>query len=295
MTDQATELRPAPALPVEVTPPQPQHQLTAYSAFANPQAFETGKEMAKALQKSTLIPERFRNNVADCLIVLEMSQRMKCSPFTLMQKLYEVHGKWGIEAQFLIASVNQSGKCSPIRYTESGEGDEQGCIAWVVDKSGERLESVPVTIAMAKAEGWFSKLGSKWKTMPALMLRYRAAAFLARQYFPELSLGMPTVEEVRDIGDDTASRGNGAADLDAQVMGQDDAIPGEVVDEETGEVTTVDEAPTTADELVLNIKSATTTDQVDELEDACREMAPKDRQKVKAAAADARARLGDGS
>jgi hypothetical protein len=52
---------------------------------------------------------------------------------------------------------------------------------------------------MANAEGWVSKAGSKWKTMPELMMRYRAAAFFGRLYAPEITMGMHSVEEVVDI------------------------------------------------------------------------------------------------
>jgi hypothetical protein len=48
---------------------------------------------------------------------------------------------------------------------------------------------------MAKADGWYQKEGSKWKTLPQLMLMYRAAAFFSRTFCPELSLGMQTVDE----------------------------------------------------------------------------------------------------
>ena len=56
---------------------------------------------------------------------------------------------------------------------------------------------------MAKDEGWYGKAGSKWKTMPELMLQYRSAAFFQRTYAPEISMGMQTVEEIRDVVDTT--------------------------------------------------------------------------------------------
>ena len=43
------------------------------------------------------------------------------------------------------------------------------------------------------------KTGSKWQTMPDLMLRYRAGAFFSRIYAPDLTLGMRTAEEETDI------------------------------------------------------------------------------------------------
>ena len=52
-----------------------------------------------------------------------------------------------------------------------------------------RSDSIAPSIAMAKAEGWYAKNGSKWKTMEDLMLRYRSAAFFARTVAPEVALG----------------------------------------------------------------------------------------------------------
>ena len=50
---------------------------------------------------------------------------------------------------------------------------------------------------MAKAEGWTKN--SKWRTMPQLMLNYRAASFFGRQHVADLLLGVQTEEEVVDI------------------------------------------------------------------------------------------------
>jgi hypothetical protein len=52
---------------------------------------------------------------------------------------------------------------------------------------------------MAKAEGWLDKGGSKWKTMPELMLRYRAGTFFGRLYAPDVLMGLYTQDEALDI------------------------------------------------------------------------------------------------
>ena len=67
--------------------------------------------------------------------------------------------------------------------------------------TGETLESDPITIETAIKEGWYTKSGSKWATMPSLMLTYRAAAFWQRMYCPEISMGFLTKEETDDIQD----------------------------------------------------------------------------------------------
>jgi len=129
-----------------------------------------------------------------------MANRVGMSPLATMQNLYVVHGKPTWSAQFIVSVVNHSGRFSPIRYDMQGEGNTRSCTAYATDLvTGEKLEGVTVSMEMAHAEGWSKKAGSKWKTMPELMLRYRAATFFGRLYAPDLLLGMQTIEEMRDI------------------------------------------------------------------------------------------------
>ena len=157
--------------------------------FMNIQAFEAAQRMIRPLSESDLVPVTFQKRPANCLIALETAQRIGASPMMVMQNLYIVHGKPAWSSTFLIACINASRKFTPLRYRMTGEKgtDTYGCVAWAIDRDGEKLESPEVTIGMAKAEGWYGKTGSKWKTMPELMLRYRAATFFARTYVPELT------------------------------------------------------------------------------------------------------------
>ncbi len=171
------------------------------TAFSNAGSFESAQRMALALSSSSIVPESFRGkqNLGNCLIALEVAQRLGASPLAVMQNLYIVHGKPAWSSQFVIAAVNSTGRYTPLRFDISGEGEKKQCIAWATEKeTGQRLESPAVSIAMAKAEGWIDKNGSKWRTMPDLMLRYRAATFFGRLYAPEILLGMSASEEIED-------------------------------------------------------------------------------------------------
>lgn len=170
------------------------------AGFHSKDGFDLMLRQAKWLSTSDLVPKQFKGNIANTVIALEIATRMGASPLAVMQNLYIVHGKPGWSAQFITAAVNSTGKFSPLRFQVTGEGDSKVCVAWALEKAtGERLESPPVSIAMAKAEGWYGKDGSKWKTMPDLMLRYRAATFFGRLYAPEVLMGMKTVEEINDV------------------------------------------------------------------------------------------------
>lgn len=155
---------------------------------------------ATALAKSSLVPEAYQGNPANCMIAMEMANRIGASVMAVMQNLHVIHGKPSFSSSFLIACVNTCGRFSPLRFEFDGEGDDYGCTAKATDKaSAEECVGIKVTRGMAKAEGWSTKNGSKWKTMESLMLTYRAAAFWTRVYAPELSLGMHTDDEVEDI------------------------------------------------------------------------------------------------
>jgi hypothetical protein len=191
-TDITTQIQPAESLKV------------VEAGFGNTDSFALSQRVATALSKSTLIPKDYQNNLPNCLVALNMANRLGADPLMVMQNLYVVHGRPAWSSQFLIATANASGKFSPLRYRTIGtQGkDDYGCICHAVcNQTGEVLESVPITIGMAKAEGWYSKNGSKWQTMPDQMLRYRAASFFVRSYAPELSLGIHTEHEVADIID----------------------------------------------------------------------------------------------
>lgn len=183
----------------------PETALVEFSAFGNIQCFADAQRMAKALCSSSIVPANYQGeaNMGNCVIALEISNRIGASVLAVMQNLYVVHGKPGWSSQFLISCINASRKFTPLRYKMTGEKgkDSWGCIAWATDKTGEVLESPEVTIEMAKAEGWYGKNGSKWKTMPELMLRYRTATFFARLYAPELTMGIQTAEELTDFVD----------------------------------------------------------------------------------------------
>jgi hypothetical protein len=59
------------------------------------QGFELMQRAAKALAASTLVPQQFQGNLPNCLIALEMAQRIGASPLMVMQNLYIVHGRPG--------------------------------------------------------------------------------------------------------------------------------------------------------------------------------------------------------
>lgn len=175
-------------------------QVLTEHAFSDSGSFEMAQRMAIALSKSELIPKAYQGNVPSTMIALELSKRTGVSPIMVMQNLHVIQGKPSWSSSFIIAVINSYKKFAmPLNFELSGQGDKRSCIAFTTGVDGQRYESPEVNIKMAIDEGWMNKSGSKWKTMPDLMLRYRAAAFFGRLYCPELLMGMQSEDEVIDI------------------------------------------------------------------------------------------------
>ena len=125
---------------------------------------------------------------------------MQASPLAVMQNCDVINGRPNFRSTFMIALINSSHKFkTDLRFDITGEGDARTCVAWVIDVTDARLEGPPISIGMAKKEGWHGRKGSKWQTLPDLMLRYRSAAFFARLYAADLVLGMHTTDEAEDM------------------------------------------------------------------------------------------------
>lgn len=224
---------------------QKQNEVAAFNFF-NPEHLEAMQRVCRMFASSELVPDMYKTNlalkngaainpenkaIANCMIAIEIAQRIGASPLMVMQNLVIIYGRPSWSSKFLIATVNTCGRFDPLQYEFTNLGklgkvpytdyvwngqrkeavqkefdgtrmDNIQCVAFTTEKgSDKRLESSPVSIKMAIQEGWYTKAGSKWQTMERQMLTYRTASFWTNAYAPELSMGMKTVDEVTDIED----------------------------------------------------------------------------------------------
>lgn len=180
-----------------------QHENNALAiADAETRSFELIQRQAKMLSASTLVPKDFIGNVANCAIAINVAKRTRLDPLMVAQNLAIIHGRPSWSATALIGMINSCGRYSPLRFVFDDEDAPSSCYAVATDKqSGQELKGEKITLEMAKKEGWSTKNGSKWLTMPGQMLRYRAASFWSRAYASDLSLGFYTQDEVRDFAE----------------------------------------------------------------------------------------------
>lgn len=170
--------------------------------------FDLAQRAATALSKAGLVPAAYKNNIPNCLIALDMAERIGASPMQVMQNLDIINTKPSWSAKFLIATFNMLSDFGRLHFDFVGEEgtDDWGCRASAVEvATGDKLVGPLITIRIAKEEGWYSKKNkkgkeiSKWQTFPEQMLRYRAAAWFINTTAPECSMGLNTSDELHDV------------------------------------------------------------------------------------------------
>ena len=163
--------------------------------------FDKLMEMAKMFSESTIIPSAYYKRPENCLVALDMASRMGLSPMIVMQNLYVIQGKpsWSGSAIGAMLKATPQFKNLELVYVGKPNTDEWGAYVTAKKASNDQVvKGATVTIGIAKKEGWYGKSGSKWQTIPELMLAYRAYAWFGRVNCPELLMGLQSSDEIVD-------------------------------------------------------------------------------------------------
>ena len=179
----------------------PQTPMTQ-NMLQNTKALATISRLADRYANSSMVPDTYKGKPDNCFVALELASRMDVSPVLVMQNLYIVQGKPSWAGQACKALIDGSGKFKDSEYVMTGNlaDGTRGCYLQATNaRTGKLVKGTEINLQMAQNEGWSNKSGSKWKTMPEQMLKYRAAAFFARTECPEALMGFQTAEEVEDV------------------------------------------------------------------------------------------------
>lgn len=183
--------------------PQENLQLAAATnLLQNSKLLNQISKLANIYASSSMVPDTYKGKPDNCFVALELASRMDVSPVLVMQNLYIVQGKPSWAGQACKALIDGSGKFRDSEYVMTGsiEDGTRGCYLQATNvRTGKLVKGTEITLKMAQSEGWMSKNGSKWKTMPEQMLKYRAAAFFARTECPEALMGFQTADEIQDV------------------------------------------------------------------------------------------------
>ena len=188
---------------------------------------EKALKFSEIMAQSDIIPAHYKGKPANVFIAVQSALRMNLDPMQVMQNTFVVSGKLGMVSSFAISLANGSGLFSSgIRYRVEGEGDKLRVTAYAnLKKNGEEI-SYTIGMKEAIAENWTKN--PKYRTLPELMLRYRAATLLIRTHAPEVLNGMHMVEEIEDVAisskDVTPKTQSISSKLDTVLLSQEEDV-----------------------------------------------------------------------
>ncbi len=198
--------------------------------YSSSDTFQLAFQMAKGLSQSTLVPQQYQNNPANCLVALEFANRTGQSPLQVMQSLDVIKGTPAWRGKALIAMINASRKYDEDLHFEYEEKDGKNisCYAWT-KLNGTVVKGTKYTLSMAEKAGLLKKDNSYWQKEPDLMLAYRATSRFCSLNCPEISLGLYTQDEVMEINMNNNTKGKASLNT---ILADDDneVLVGEVVE-----------------------------------------------------------------
>ena len=202
---------------VSVVEQKNEEKLVKKKEWLDTQIMNQRWKLAQIYANSQCVPSKFQGKPNDCYVAIEIANEINKSLLFVMNALDIIKGKPSWTGQGCISLINSSKKFEDdLDFIFNGEigSDDWCCVAYAKKKStGKVCYSEPISIKMAKAEGWYQKDGSKWRTFPGQMMRYRSASFFARVYCPEVLLGLQTTEEIEDVEGRDFSRNKAKSDL----------------------------------------------------------------------------------
>jgi hypothetical protein len=153
-------------------------------------------ELARAIANTDFVPEAMRNNIAATSAAILYGREVGLPPMTALGNVNVIKGKPGLSAVIMRAQVLAAGH--EIRQDESNSalctmsGRRRGTDYW---------QTVTYSIDDARQAGLMTN--QQYTKNPRRMLRARATSELCELMFADVVRGMPSLEELEELDDDT--------------------------------------------------------------------------------------------
>jgi len=152
-------------------------------------------EFAKMMSIAQVaVPKHLRNNPGACLAVCIQASEWQMSQFSVANKSYSVNDRLAYESQLINAVIL---KRAPIKgrfkIEYSGDGAKRRCKVSAVTLDGETVDYESPEIGTIKV-----KNSPLWLSDPDQQLFYFASRSMCRRHFPDVLLGVYSVEEIQD-------------------------------------------------------------------------------------------------
>lgn len=170
--------------------------------------------VASALVKSGLLPKSI-DTPEKAFAIITLGQELGFAAWQSINSIDVIQGKPTLKPQAMLALIHKSGLAEHIQIPDVGDIAQAGAATVTMARRGGMAHTETFTWEMAQSmltTEWVN--GQKksvpltekynWKTMPEIMMKWRAVSACARVVFPDVIMGMYTSDEI-DADSVTAS------------------------------------------------------------------------------------------
>jgi hypothetical protein len=154
-----------------------------------PDTFERAMVVAENIAKSRLFGVKSKE---EAFVILAAGNELGLSTMQSLRGIQVIEGKPSPTADAIVAVVLRSGLAEYFREVQTTDTES----TWETKRRGEPVRRYTFTIKDAEAAGLIKPNGN-WMKYRKRMLAARAKAFLGRDVYPDVLLGMITQEELR--------------------------------------------------------------------------------------------------
>lgn len=205
------EDRPDPSVATQVR--QAREMIPVGPTGATPMNFAQQVDFAKTMAMArSALPAHLRNNVGDCLAIIDISTRVGLSPYMVANKTYVQNDRLCFESQLFHAFAQASGLMrGEFEIEYEGEGAARVCIVTGYLRNDPRPKTHRSPPLADVHPGYVEKNGKAfvkgsplWDRKPDVQLAYDTTRDWVRLYCPRATMGIYTPEEIEeyDIGPD---------------------------------------------------------------------------------------------
>jgi RecT family len=193
------------------------------------------REQADIFLRSGVLPPSIKNPM-QALVIMEFGRELGVGPMIALTNINIIAGRLTVSPQLMLGLVKRTRELENINIV----GDERACTVTMKRRGNDpHVETFTMADAarMKTTEGYGDNkrtisLSEKfnWKTMPAIMLRWRAVAAACRIVFPDATNGLYLHEEMGAVVDEEGVIAHTEQEAPAEVA----AIPedGQTVEDE---------------------------------------------------------------
>lgn len=183
------------------------------------------RDWAKVIAAGSVIPDSLRGKPADVFITVMHGLDLGLRPMQALNLVYVVKGRPSLSAEGMRSLILDAGHELEII------SDDKKATVRGKRRGSERWVEASYTIEQAKK----AKLGgANWDSHPEDMLVARASTRLAKRYFPDITNGLSSVEELLDMQEPVTrpSLAQAAQQRTAATTPAANEVTGEVVDDQ---------------------------------------------------------------